>query len=536
MEPARQVAATTARKRPAPSPPPCGPARKRYLRKKLKRQRDTKRRKRLQLQLKRAKACPAPPGPAPAPAPRALVGPRLRPQRPARPTELPVRVYSGHFGPGEAERLLWRAGFGPGPREAEALAEQGLDAAVASLVRPASSAQLIGGGPTTSSGESLAPTDAFGHDHLWWLDRMVRSNHPLVERMTLVWHDWFATSNSSVGSQKLMLEQNHLFRRLALGSFEQLLLDVTADPAMLLFLNGLQNRKGLSNENYARELMELFTLGADRGAYNESDVRELGRALTGFRSNWSAELGHHNFRLDAARFDGGTKTVFGQTGPWDWEDACRLCLYHHLHPSFFVEKLWSYFIPTPLSGSDRRALESVYVARDYAVAPVVEAILKHPDLHAGPAMMKPPVVFVAGMLRRLERGIETADWWWICRDAGQHLFRPPDVSGWDDTRWLDTGTVRARWAGVAKCLGKNYLTGAAASAYDPQEDAQTAVTRALAFWKGPPLSDETRAELLEFARTCLPAVMTSSQRGYYRALRQNALRQLIAASPDLQTC
>ena len=111
---------------------------------------------------------------------------------------------------------------------------------------------------------------------------MVRTNAPLIERMTLIWHDWFATSNDGVGSQRLMLFQNEMLRRHALGSFRDLLLDVTNDPAMLMWLSGVCNRKGAPNENYARELMELFTLGADRGAYTEDDVREQARALTGW--------------------------------------------------------------------------------------------------------------------------------------------------------------------------------------------------------------------------------------------------------------
>ena len=110
---------------------------------------------------------------------------------------------------------------------------------------------------------------------------MVRTSPPLVERMTLVWHDWFATSTSGVGSQKLMLDQNRLFRRYALGNFRELLLAVTADPAMLIWLSGVDNRKDAPNENYARELMELFTLGEGNG-YTEQDVREQARALTGW--------------------------------------------------------------------------------------------------------------------------------------------------------------------------------------------------------------------------------------------------------------
>ena len=134
---------------------------------------------------------------------------------------------------------------------------------------------------------------------------MVRTNQPLVERMTLVWHDWFSTSNDGVGQQSLMLAQNELFRRNAFGSFDQLAHDVTQDPAMIVWLNLNENSRWNPNENYARELMELFTLGADRGAYTEQDVRNLARALTGFDFEWSDELGMYDFRYVPQRHDDG---------------------------------------------------------------------------------------------------------------------------------------------------------------------------------------------------------------------------------------
>src|SRR5216684_3654278 len=172
-----------------------------------------------------------------------------------------VATCTGAFEAEQAERLLWRAGFGPRPGEATALAAKGLDGAVGSLTHPGPE-ELVGPGPTDDKGHALSPFDAWGHDHCWWLDRMVRTSTPLVERMTLVWHDWFATSNAGVGSQRLMLAQNQLFRDHGLGSFKELLLDVTRDPAMLLWLNGSDNSRWSPNENYAREMMELFTLGA----------------------------------------------------------------------------------------------------------------------------------------------------------------------------------------------------------------------------------------------------------------------------------
>src|SRR5271169_5751411 len=132
-----------------------------------------------------------------------------------------VPVYAGPFGKEQAERLLWRAGFGARTGEAESLSKRGLDAAVKSLTQPAPE-QLVGPAPVDEKGRPIDPIDVYGHDHLWWLDRMVRTTAPLVERMTLIWHSWFATSNQGVASQQLMLNQNQLFRTNALGSFATL--------------------------------------------------------------------------------------------------------------------------------------------------------------------------------------------------------------------------------------------------------------------------------------------------------------------------
>jgi uncharacterized protein (DUF1800 family) len=446
----------------------------------------------------------------------------------------PIAVYSGAFGVREAERLLWRAGFGPSPGHAQALAGLGLHGAVAALTRPAGAPTLTGAPPTDGDGNALVPQDAWGHDHLWWLDRMVRVDQPLVERMTLVWHDWFATSNDGVGQQALMLQQNELFRRHALGSFEQLAHDVTADPAMIVWLNLNQNTRWAPNENYARELMELFTLGADRGAYTEQDVRELARALTGFDFDWSDELGMHNFRYVANRHDPGSKTVFGRTGSWTWEEGVGLCVHHSMHPSFFVGKLWSYFIPTPPSDSDSAALESLYVSSGYQVRPVLEAILLHPDLYAGARMVKPPVVFLAGLLRMLRGSIDGEHWIWYSEGAGQRLFYPPDVSGWDDSRWLDTSTVRGRFELVSSALSDRVLDGEAVDDYDETETPEAAVAAARAWAGDPSLTSETVGLLTAFAASAL-AGAGGWQLSTYRGLRQNALRHLILASPDYQT-
>lgn len=438
-------------------------------------------------------------------------------------------VYEGRFGTAQAERLLWRAGFGPRPGEAQKLARKGLKRAVLSLTRPKGKAKLRGPEPHDDDGLPLAPADAWGHDLLWWLDRMVRSDQPLIERMTLSWHDWFATAE--VGQAQLNIDQSELFRRRALGSFADLLADVTVDPAMLIWLSGNENTAEGPNENYAREMMELFTLGAD-GGYTETDVREQARALTGWTNDWDEDLGSVNFHFDPELHDDGVKRIFGKSGNYDWRDSCSLCIEHPAHAGYFVTKLWSYFVPKPPSKKTLRDLKKLYRKRKYAIRPVVEAILLHPEFHTGPRMVKPPIVQIAGMLRGRQSGITTDAWTWIADDAGQRLFRPPNVSGWDETRWLDTARLGGRWSAAGQSTD---LDAAEEDGYDADETPKEALESALRFWGKPTLSDRTRKELLQFSSRVEKVATEEWQQESYRALRQNALRILIASSPDYMT-
>ncbi len=468
-------------------------------------------------------ATPAAPGPA-APVPPPPPAPFLSTIR------SPIAVYTGTFGPRQAERLLWRAGFGPRPGQASQLAALGLEKAVLELTRPSGAAPMDGPAPT-DEGQPLAPYDHYGHDLLFWLDRMVRSRHQLVERLSLVFHDWFATSNDAVGSSRLMLDQTNLFRANGLGNFKTMVNQVTQNPAMILFLDLASNRKGAPNENYARELMELFTLGADRGAYNEDDVRELARSLTGWDHDWSQELGVHNFHWDEAdRWDPTVKTVFGKAGRWTWADAARMVVEHPKHPSFFVAKLWSYFIPTPPDADTAATLEALYTGSGNEIRPVLEAILCSPLLYDGPRMVKPPTVLVAGMLRARKRGITDNTWSWIMTGTGQRLYYPPDVAGWDDKRWLDTNTTLGRWEAVSYAIDDDTVDPNWGSAY-AAETPEAAVARARTFWGDPDLTASGIKALQDFARSAIP----SDGMTWQHAQRQNALRQLIAASPDYQT-
>ena len=442
-----------------------------------------------------------------------------------------VPSYRGAFGEEQAARLLWRAGFGPKPGQAAELAKLGLHGAVQSLTRPKSKA-LVGPNPSDGEGGALAPKDAWGHDHLWWLDKMVRTEAPLVERMTLVWHDWFATSKSGV-PQRLMIDQNQLLRRHALGNFEELAVDITRDPAMLLWLNGTSNNRWDVNENYARELQELFCLGAGRG-YSERDVRQLARALTGFRNDWT-DSGPTRFRYDNKLHDTGAKKIYGKRGKFGWQEGVRLVTRHRRHPEFMVTKLWGYFIPTKPSPSTVKALSRLYVAHGREVRPLLEAILAHPDLYdAGRRMVKPPVVQAAGMLRAVGRGIDTNAWAWLCDSACEYPSCCPTSragmtpAGWTPRRSARAGRWRstsASWPGRTRMrpprrsrrTPPGWCTRRSASGARPRSPARCAPG-----WRSTP-------------PTPWPPPPSGGRRPCFPVLALNALRMLVATSPDYLT-
>ena len=170
---------------------------------------------------------------------------------------------------------------------------------------------------------------------------------------------------------------------------------------------------------------------------------------------------------------------------------------------------------------------------DFEIRPVVEAILRHPALHKGPRMVKPPAVYTAGLLRGIGRGIDTTSWAWLATGAGQRLFMPPNVAGWDDERWLDTATFRGRWW-IANYASQPYALTDKQAATLPAEP-KALVEAAIEFWGSPTLRPATRAALLTFANRAMGDANAKWKQTSYRFLTANALRQLIAVSPDLQT-
>ncbi|MBO9532979.1 MAG: DUF1800 family protein [Solirubrobacteraceae bacterium] len=448
-----------------------------------------------------------------------------------------LRTYRGGFGKGEATRLLFRAGFGPLPGQADEFAGLGVEAAVERLINPPAGAQLVGPAPDGDFlvGGNFAPEDHWGHGHLEWLDRMARSTDQLGERMTLVLHDWLAISASGAES-KGVHSYIQLLRSGWRGSFRTLMQDLTVHPAMLEWLNGLGSRKGDANENYARELQELFCLGADRGAYTEQDVREFARALTGWTADWSDALGLHNFRFVKNRWDSGIKTFYAgkayeKKGAFGTTDAVNAVIDHPMHPSYVALRLWGAFIPTAPTAQTLAELEALYRSSGEQLQPLVRAILLHPDLYNGPSMTKSPATYVAGLLRSRSMGIDTEAWTWICGQAGQMLWYPPNVSGWNERAWLNTTTYDARWSAATTIVNDWRVEEAAY--VGSTETPDQAVDAALAFWGNPFVSTAHRAALLQHATQSMQTSYWNNARAQ-RAMRQNTLRMLVVAAPDHQ--
>jgi uncharacterized protein (DUF1800 family) len=424
-------------------------------------------------------------------------------------------------------RLFWRAGFGATPEEATRYAQAGMDATLRFVLRGDGGPELEGPAPT-ADGQPLDPVNEWGHDMLWWLDRMVRSRRPLVEKMTLFWHDHFATSDQDT---PLMLAQNRTLRKHALGNFRTLLKAITRDPAMQLFLSLAGSTKWAPNENYAREVMELFALGS---GYTERDIREAARALTGFEARWEdGNLRGIRYRRDW--HDTGRKRIFGKRGNFDWRDVCDLVCNHKRHAPFLVEKLWKFFVTEPLDSTTRKSLVKTYTRAKLRIEPVVGAILAHPALYARldrPDMVKSPIVFLAGTLRAVGGGVQRDSWTWISEGMGQRLFRPPSVAGWDwGPAWLSTNTMKSRFQAITYLMTDDGPLEVPDKKFAVGLPVADAIAEARAATGHPWTSPETDAALERLATTMVAGLKTW-ERQHRADARQRALRHLLLSGPD----
>lgn len=431
-------------------------------------------------------------------------------------------------------RLFWRAGFGATPAEAQRWARRGRRATIDFVVNgPPGGARLRGPAPRVE-GRRLDPANEWGDDVLWWLDRMVRTTYPLQEKLTLFWHDHFATAEQD---RPLMLRQNRMLRRRALGSYRVLLGEVTRDPAMQLFLSLADSTKDAPNENYARELMELFTLGK---GYSERDVREAARALTGYRTRWN-DRGLASIRYDADEHDNGKKRILGRRGRFGIDDVLDLVTAHPRHAPFLATKLWDFFIATPPSKATVRSLAATYRRSGLRIKPLVRAILEHPALYRrldAPDLVKCPAVYVAGALRMTGSHVNHQYPTWLMQTMGQQLFAPPTVAGWDwGPAWMSSNAMRQRFT-----LG-SYLVEYGGARLRPNEQTPTmppgeAFALAHRSVGEPQISGATRATLMHLATHFYDDIdrRWRDDATYRAEALQITLRHLLLVCPDSQLC
>jgi uncharacterized protein (DUF1800 family) len=297
----------------------------------------------------------------------------------------------------------------------------------------------------------------------WWLYRMLYDPDPLREKMTLFWHSHFATSNRKVQSIPLMLRQNDLLRRHALGDFSALLRDILADPAMLVWLDGAGSTKTRPNENLAREFLELFALGFDH--YTEDDVRAAARAFAGWiRTREGGFQAEDQFHYDPTKVDEGVKTFLKQTGPWKPADIVRITLEQPACALHLCRKLYRFFVgesEEPAADLIEPLAEELRSHR-YDMGHVVGIILRSQHFYSRAAYrqrVKSPVEFSVGLIHTLEvprRDMSLLALAVACERQGQELFYPPNVKGWDGGRtWINSTTVLERGNWVADVLWGN---------------------------------------------------------------------------------
>lgn len=375
--------------------------------------------------------------------------------------------------------LLRRAGFGATPAELQKYVALGYDGAARSLVAggpdaaPAPTLDIVNQGEieTVEERKARAKQRQMQRRQIanWWLERMTVAEQPLAEKMTWYWHGHFATSIDKVNEAKFMLQQNETFRGLGMGKFEALTQAVAKDPAMMLWLDSNANKKGSPNENFGRELMELFTVGI--GTYSEADVKEAARTFTGWRVARRTGV----FSLQGGQVDRGPKSVLGRavtTG----EELISILASHPAAAKFVTAKLWFKFAaPTTVDSPVVADLAAVFTSSGGDIKQVMQALFLHPEF-LSPAvrqgLVKQPVEYVVGALRASglrpsDTDVTGPDLLNALRNLNQLPFDPPSVGGWPGNGyWISTATAleRLRFANALSGSARlDWLTGAGAA-------------------------------------------------------------------------
>jgi uncharacterized protein (DUF1800 family) len=279
----------------------------------------------------------------------------------------------------------------------------------------------------------------------WWVREMVTTRSPLTERMTLFWHDHFPSGEDKVHYPQLMFRQNALLRRDALGNFGDLLHAVSKDPAMLQYLDGAGSRKGRPNENFGREVMELFTLG--EGHYSQRDVTEAARAYTG----WTLDPNTLAYQFNPKIHDDGDKTVLGQMGAFDGDQVLDILLAQPETATFITTELWREFISETPDPDQIAPIAERFRASHYDIKTALRGLFLSDafwDERNRGVLVKSPAEFVVGAVREFDIGYADQDATALAvqvRNFGENLFYPPNVKGWPGgENWINSSTLLAR--------------------------------------------------------------------------------------------
>ena len=330
--------------------------------------------------------------------------------------------------------LLRRAGFDPSQTDLDSYTPMGLAAATSYLLEYQNIDDSAAQARAAALNVNLKSLSSLQQ---WWLELMIYTKRPLQEKMVLFWHGLLTSGFSKVNNGQYMLTQNQLFRDQALGDYAVLLKAVSRDPAMMTWLDSQANNKAAPNENFARELMELFTLGV--GNYTENDVREAARAFTGW------ELKNGAFYYDSSNHDNGTKSFLGQSGNFNGDDVIDIIMEQPAAATFISKKLFEFFMYANPDNDTLSHLADVFSQSNRSIKSVVSDILTSAGFYSADAYrgkVKSPAEMVVGMARGL--GLETDASQLVAplNNMGQSLFNPPDVSGWkSDANWLNSGTL-----------------------------------------------------------------------------------------------
>jgi len=361
----------------------------------------------------------------------------------------------------QARHLLARTGFGPTDAEIRGYAaltrEQGVnlvlrDVRTQAITPPPSftldtTALRYPRADTVTPEESRAFQQQLVRQGLelraWWMHEMLVTPSPITERMTLFWHNHFVSSQQKVRFSRLMYQQNATLRAHALGSFADLLRAASKDPAMLIYLDTAQSRKGQPNENFAREVMELFTLG--EGHYGEADIKEAARAFTG----WSLDRDTGRYLFRPAIHDYGMKTVLGKSGRFDGDAVLDVILDRPQTAEFITAKLWREFVSGDPDPREVQRIGKAFRNRNYDIKVALRFLLES-DAFWDPAnrgsLIKSPVELVVGTLRQLDVAPGGATpFVVVAAGMGQNLFSPPNVKGWPGgEQWINSNSLLAR--------------------------------------------------------------------------------------------